>query len=514
MHKDGQSTATQRTPGKGYTKNADTRAAAADGGTNESGQRPEVWKKAGRQNTTSREGWPPGIKKPARGFPAGLNSVGCSGLPDVVASTISSFGTAPIEENRVESTYSWGRDESLANPLEQREWLKVLLRVWRPALSASEFLVLAFIFDRTILWGKTWEVITHHHFLDGVCTRDGTCYAPGLDLSRPTLTAALARLKALGAIHTQPARDGRTGYALNLSWKPATQSPAMIATPRKARTAPPLMATPKRKAEGGQKSFPPGGKKLSPLTVSTKAVVTVPKADSCGEDGPEAIRERLTAKAQTASAVSLGKRAAKAERLKTDAVGNAWQDACRRFHPTAQHLSLTVADCAILKQYLTRRFRRNGKEAISFLSWTVQHWLTIRASLFGWMNKTPSPEAPSIRWMVARSDKYEEQWNKRAALEEFAALPSREQAIRTRMVRMGENRETASAWVDQRDELILRERAAKKAEASLGRKAVQTSIFAQMEQQQAEGRKQWQELKAARSAKGTSRFADFDAPQS
>lgn len=57
-------------------------------------------------------------------------------------------------------------------------------------------MVFAFIADRTLGWGKRWEVITQDHFLKGIPneSEEGNPYAGALPISPNTLRAALRGL--------------------------------------------------------------------------------------------------------------------------------------------------------------------------------------------------------------------------------------------------------------------------------------------------------------------------------
>src|SRR6476659_7106694 len=103
------------------------------------------------------------------------------------------------------------------------EWGQRIWRVWKPGLSAEELVVVLMIADRTIMWGKVWEVITLEQFTNGVYNRDCTeRYSPGTGFSRKGVIRILQRLLRTGAILRM---DGETPtspvcYAINTKWVP------------------------------------------------------------------------------------------------------------------------------------------------------------------------------------------------------------------------------------------------------------------------------------------------------
>lgn len=94
-----------------------------------------------------------------------------------------------------------------------------------PQVTPSEFKVLAFVFDRTIGWGKQSERITLKHFVRGVMSR-GKSYSNGTGLARRTIITALGRLtgEQYRDEHgftplVKTASPGRsTSYSMELRW--------------------------------------------------------------------------------------------------------------------------------------------------------------------------------------------------------------------------------------------------------------------------------------------------------
>jgi hypothetical protein len=73
-----------------------------------------------------------------------------------------------------------------------------VMRMYSRFLTPSQLVVLLFIMDRTVGWGKRWEIITHQHFLVGIPSpeEDHDYYAGPLKMSLNTLKSALKFLIA------------------------------------------------------------------------------------------------------------------------------------------------------------------------------------------------------------------------------------------------------------------------------------------------------------------------------
>lgn len=395
----------------------------------------------------------------------------------------------------------WG-DSTLRNPLEFREWWKVLMRVWRPSLTPSQFMVAAFVFDRTAAWGKEWEVITVRHFVDGVTSRDGTCYAPGLGLSQPTVSAALNTLVALGLLRKRAVRH-RFAYALNYEFNP--QNPMKMPTPK--RLAEPQKVkdsfTPNKKR--GQNSFT--------LNCTKSIKRNVPETPQA-LNGPETSMEEKMHKLQILADETM-KRTSSRRKVRQDAMtslgcATMWQDACKEFHPAETHLSLTQADSAILRRFLARAFGKDATRARDFVRWLSEHWLLLRAELFHWMQNSP-PAVPSIRFTVRFSDKFETAFAERDEYERLAALPLRDREVRTLMRRKGMGQAAAEAEVDAREAKTVQARQQRKDAKAATLAASALSAAQAREQQAGPARKRWDRVAAARTASSAVDLPDFDS---
>lgn len=87
-----------------------------------------------------------------------------------------------------------------------------IMRDYAYALTPAQLAVLFFVMDRTVGWGKRWEVITQRHFLYGIPAREGNSadYAGKLKMSLNTLKGALRELLKAGIVREQKGK-GRSG---------------------------------------------------------------------------------------------------------------------------------------------------------------------------------------------------------------------------------------------------------------------------------------------------------------
>lgn len=104
------------------------------------------------------------------------------------------FGSGPVARGK---KLPICRRKDLRSSFLYKVLSSLVIRVWMPELSSSEFAVLMFIFDRTIGWGKGFEVILARHIVSGVHGRkNGRTYSRGTGLSKSTIQRALKRLEA------------------------------------------------------------------------------------------------------------------------------------------------------------------------------------------------------------------------------------------------------------------------------------------------------------------------------
>lgn len=84
---------------------------------------------------------------------------------------------------------------NLNNPLTRYYLSQFFTRFVYPSLKSCERIVMEFIFDRTVNWGKETERIKKEHFISGIPD-----YSSGTGLSTPTINKAIANLTESGLV--------------------------------------------------------------------------------------------------------------------------------------------------------------------------------------------------------------------------------------------------------------------------------------------------------------------------
>jgi hypothetical protein len=379
-------------------------------------------------------------------------------------------------------------DGSMKNPIEFREWFKILFRVWRPNLSPNEFLVVQFIFDRTAGWGKEWEVIRTSHFISGVVGKDGKIYASGLVLTPPTLRKCLASLIDCGVVKRIQEKR-KKAYALNYEWNPdeiENYVTMPLSIPKRLQNLQKLQTDQLEEMENYfpkkqemENNFPSERKISFSLDKKRKDNCYAKEERSTDENASRLchaphgeIRLKVAKDLDKQKRKSAERRQSKIDQWRsTSTAYKAWFDLCCSFHPDANHLAVTKTDTLILHRYGLRfsnsSKHRSLREWLDFLSWVVARWHTLREFHFAWM-KTNSPAVPSIRFLVKFSEKFEQAWASKKDVEHFATLSTRDREVELRVVK-GIDRATAENEVDKRLGLITLKQEIEAASAKLKR---------------------------------------------
>lgn len=335
----------------------------------------------------------------------------------------------------------WGAP--MRNPVEFREWFKVLFRTWRPHLSPNQFLVVLFIFDRTAAWGKEWEVILNRQFLKGVTGKDGKEYASGLRISAPPLIAAIRHLHEIGAIFIRPTKRFKA-YSLNYEWNPENMS---LKTPKRLQGL-------QLKAENeGKETLPVEGKET--LSHKNRKEKCYAKAMGYSTSIPASVSESvnelspLIAKAKEKSAASRQRKIAK---WTVASALPLWLDTHRSEASDVIPLATTKTDGIILHRYGARWLKASKGRSVEgftdFLSWSIRRWPLLRAEVFGWM-KTASPAVPSIKFFVRFSDAFETAFAESAKFDAMSGMSAKDREV-ARLISKGMDKDVAERDVDAR----------------------------------------------------------------
>lgn len=107
----------------------------------------------------------------------------------------------------------------ISSPVFYRDCSRTIDRIWIRYLHPAEIVVVRFIFDRTIGWGKEWERIPMRHFTEGVFDKEGNFFGR-TSLSESTVRRTLVSLEMRGSIRALRYKDRAAFYTLNFKWEP------------------------------------------------------------------------------------------------------------------------------------------------------------------------------------------------------------------------------------------------------------------------------------------------------
>ena len=134
---------------------------------------------------------------------------------------------------------------------EAGDWLK---RKARQNFTASEYMLIDFIFDRTITWGKAWETITLHHFTTGSLEDgNGNQAFCGTGLSERCIRDTLKSAERKGIVVRRDAKrlGGYVEYALRI---PCLPDPLPAAPPAKSAGDPGKICRPESTQSNPQRT--------------------------------------------------------------------------------------------------------------------------------------------------------------------------------------------------------------------------------------------------------------------
>lgn len=434
--------------------------------------------------------------------------------------------TRPDHEREAKITYDelssseFFGDGSMKNPIEFREWFKILFRIWRPFLSPNEFLVVQFIFDRTAGWGKEWEIIRTAHFLAGIVGSDCKVYSTGLVISRPTLLKCVERLLLIGAIRRKITKRGKA-YALNYEWNPEhLQLKSDMPLPKPKR----LQGLQMQKVESNflknpkvENNFTAEGKETlrhkkrkDKCYAKEEPLLDAESVGPASQEGAYRLGLLQTLDASTRRSAAARKR--KIKQWRNDAAFKAWSDLCLSAHPETPHLVVTKTDCLLLSQYGKRFIRSKGEggeqDWLDYLEWVVFRWNTIRDCQLSWM-RTASPSAPSIRFMIKFSEHFEQAWEKKNYFDRLASLSLRDREIEIR-VSKGIERDVAEREVDERLGLLKAKEDAASARKALKRQQASFENAKADHIRADERNARWKEIRQASSTSSGGTFEQWE----
>ena len=345
-----------------------------------------------------------------------------------------------------------------SSPVVYRDLHRITTRTWMGHLTPSQMLIVAFVFDRTIGWGKDRERITLDHFMNGVSShKDELVYAHGCGLCETTVKRTIRQLVGLGVITRE-----NGWYGINFEWSPDMKK---LAQPKASKAE---QIDPENTPEGGVKNTPRGGKnaptrgvKMRPLREDKergdKEEETEPTSVVSGtspfrkriqggsiDENHKLAMERMDSRREEAMG-KIRERQRNTHRLSVRDLDTLWTQWVTDY----PQVVYPQKDFTILRSYAGRWMKaRPGMVFSDYLQWIMQNWTRIRFAEFLWMTSPAAPQTPDPKFIVTHARIFEGSYADRARIEEEANLPERERMIRAEVAK-GRPRHVVEGEVDE-----------------------------------------------------------------
>lgn len=350
-----------------------------------------------------------------------------------------------------------------------------LLRECSHHLTGTQIQVALFIADRTLGWGKTSEVITHRHFLEGIRDQEtGAWYAGIVAMTRKTLVAAISTLTKMGLVVVKKVR-AFTSYSLNPIWSASLSTQPTtdmgLATPKRLQTlqTPENRPLPTSLTENGRdrewESLPPKvaiitttgweslpSKKSKEKKGKVKNAFPTEKREANSSPNEELEADSLD---DLLSATSERSRIARGHRLSKWTTATAfaiWTDLEKKHHSGITHFTTTKANRHALTQYGKKWIAANKSTEnwMIYLEWCIANWSLIRSEQLAWMRD--APVQPCMPFFVRNSDRFELAHEEKATFEAMSKMSLRDREVERRVIK-GVPRDLAEKEVDERNGL-------------------------------------------------------------
>lgn len=323
-----------------------------------------------------------------------------------------------------------------------RDWefaraaLRQILRVWALDFSALELRTALFVYDRTIGWGKQWEVITSEQASNGVWNDDGECWAAPITRDKGRARAALQSLVDAGYL-TKRQKGKSFEYALNLEMK----------VPKRLKTAQ------NDTQEGGRNRIFEGGdfaSKRGAISPPKEYFVEIREAKDnicvvASLDAGTPVLETVRQANEIARSVVVRsrqrqdkrKKQGKFERRAKDgtesgfvpfksALAAIWVDLYRTKFPQEAITPLPAITLRIVYLYAKNwTLLRQDGEFLDYLTWIFTNWSMLRSGPFKWMQDFPLTPAPRIlvstklRPLIEEAYQQKDWWSRWAKMDEY-----------------------------------------------------------------------------------------------
>lgn len=308
-----------------------------------------------------------------------------------------------------------------------REALRKVLRVWSLEFSSLELRTALFVYDRTLGWGKEWEVITTEQASDGVWSEAGECYAAPITKDKARARAALKKLVDKGFLYRR-AKDKTYEYSLNLD---------DMKVPKRLKEG-----VRNRISEGCEIALFTGAKSHSKEYIKRREAkynmcASASHSASLAADGIEEARnsvERIMVRSKARAEAK--KKSGKFERCANGSQSGfvpfknvlpiIWVDMHKKYFPEASRSAIPAVTLKILHSYAKNwTHLRTSGEFLEYLEWVFANWQTLKAGPFSWMSAFPiAPSAriivnSKLRVLMEEAFQHREWWSQWSKMDEY-----------------------------------------------------------------------------------------------
>jgi hypothetical protein len=315
-------------------------------------------------------------------------------------------------------------------------------------------MLVLFVLDRTMGWGKEWEIVTCQQMQDGIYYQrdDGAVVevAGGIGLSADRAQRLLTGLVERGVLRARGTAGRARQLALNYEWTPDTdmkvsQRPKQLQRGLKVPKSTPvnITATPV--------NITPPPRYINGLRVAKQQDGNKRERTAARERG----EGRLAEVADTAAQRTRDKHAAKlsrlanADTLSLASLSSVWGAACAAAHSGESLPDVRQKDFLILQACMRRHSA--GEHSVRFvplLQWSVAQWRSIVSAYFRWM--PDAPVLPEPRFFVRFIDRFLNAHSRLEELERLQNMTTREQMVYHLTARKGMSQEAAEREVDEK----------------------------------------------------------------
>lgn len=351
---------------------------------------------------------------------------------------------------------------NLNNPLTRYYLSQFFTRFVYPSMKSCERIVLEFIFDRTVNWGKETERIKKDHFIGGIPD-----YSGGTGLSTPTINKALANLMESGLVRCL----GGKVYGINFnrieSWLQEKGSGMVFREPKKPKES--LGNGLKKPKESlyitEDNNFSNREENLSCPTSSTRTITEIKNSlTQQAVHKQEKVKERLTQQYKNNKTIT----PSNLEKL--------WWMCFEETQPAnAIKVSWTRKNFGQVKHFINNVKLPSGYTAYDFLSFVVTYWKAIQANHFEYLNQHRNdqgqapiafPQAPEIGFVMGWKQVFINAYSKHLG----GTLTPRQREA-TQLLAMGYDQEQVAEIQSAQRDIEKRQEAVREKEARLDKNA-------------------------------------------